>query len=46
MASSNHMYVVCIEILKTSEKICIVFTKSTGNVLCFVLPIAAILEHQ
>ena len=45
---STHMYVVCIVIKKTSEKICrpIVFTKSTGTVLCFVLPTAAILEHQ
>ena len=31
---SAHMYVVCNVIEKTSEKICIVFTKSTGTVLC------------
>ena len=43
---STHMYVVCIVIYKISEKICIVFTKSTGTVLCFVLPIAALLEQE
>ena len=45
-SQSTHMYVVCIVIKKTSEKICIVFTKCTGTVLCFVLPIVALLEHQ